>query len=232
MRARFLYTSMAIAGALLVSQVAPFAHAQQEPNAATVAAWVQGFYDQTRTMSARFEQRYTNRVYNRTDTSHGDVRFRKPGMMRFDYDEPNGKIIRSDGERLLVYEPPDGGRGAGQYYEQPIGDAQLPAALSFLTGTGRLAEDFTFRLLDAARLGYRGGKVLELRSRTPTPHYSRILLFVDDDPARRGVVHRVLIIDQANNRNQFNFTQQRFNRNVSESDFRWRPPSNARRIDP
>jgi outer membrane lipoprotein carrier protein len=99
-------------------------------------------------------------------------------------------------------------------------------------GTGSLSRDFTFRLLDAARLGYREGQVLELRPREPTPSYSRILLFVDDDPQRRGVVHRVIIIDQANNRNQFNFTQQQFNADIPDAEFRWRPPRNARRVTP
>jgi outer membrane lipoprotein carrier protein len=183
-------------------------------------------------MSARFVQRYVNRVYQRTDVSRGRVRFKKPGRMRFDYDEPNGKVIVSDGERLTVYEPPDPGQRRGQYYRQAIGDAQLPAALSFLTGTGRLDEDFTFRLLDASALGYEDGQVLELRSRRPTPHYSRILLYVDDDRQRRGVVHRVLIVDQSNNRNRFDFIDQRFNRDLADSVFAWRPPSNARRIQP
>lgn len=224
---------LALAG--IAIDAAPRAHAQQQaesPSAATVASWVQSFYDQTRTMSSRFTQRYHNRVYNRTDTSQGRVRFRKPGMMRFDYDRPNGKIIVTNGERLLVYEPPSSGSGAGQYYEQAMGDAQLPAALSFLTGTGRLEDDFTFRLLDARRLGFTQGQVLELRSRRPTPHYSRILLFVDSDPQRRGVVHRVLIEDQAHNTNTFDFQQQQLNRDVPESEFRWRPPRGAHRIQP
>ncbi len=220
------------AGLLVLAAAAPRARAQQAPTAATVASWVQTFYDQTRTMRARFTQRYHNRVYDRTDTSQGRVRFRKPGMMRFDYDQPNGKIIVTNGERLVVYEPPSGGSGAGQYYEQAMSDAQLPAALSFLTGTGRLADDFTFRLLDASQFHYQGGQILELRSRRPTPHYSRILLFVDSNAARRGVVHRVLIEDQAHNTNTFDFQQQQLNRDVPEADFRWRPPSGAHRIQP
>jgi outer membrane lipoprotein carrier protein len=221
------------AGALLLASGRPErAAAQEQPDAATVAAWVQAFYDQTTTMSARFVQRYVNRVYQRTDVSRGRVRFEKPGKMRFDYDEPNGKVLVSDGQRLTVYEPPDPGQQRGQYYQQPIEDAQLPAALSFLTGTGRLDEDFTFRLLDAEALGYGEGQVLELRSRRPTPHYSRILLYVDDDPQRRGVVHRVLIIDQSQNRNRFDFLEQRFNRSIPDSVFRYRPPRGARRIQP
>jgi outer membrane lipoprotein carrier protein len=223
-------TAMVLAGVMLLAAAAPAVYAQQQPQrpeASTVAAWVQTFYDQTQTMSARFVQRYTNAVYQRTDTSRGNVRFKKPGRMRFDYDEPNGKVIVTSGDQLLVYEPIQG--GAGQYYEQRMAEAQLPAALSFLTGTGRLSQDFTFRLLN---MQYEAGEVLELRSRRPTAHYSRILLFVDSNPARRGVVHRVLILDHANNRNRFDFVEQQLNREVADSVFSWRPPRGARRIQP
>ncbi len=208
------------------------ARAQDEPDAATVAAWVQTFYDQTQTMSARFVQRFVNREFQRTDTSRGQVRFRKPGMMRFDYDQPNGKIIVVDGRQLTAYDPPDEAGGRGQYYQQAMADAELPAALSFLTGTGRLETDFRFRRLDASRLGYEEGEVLELRPRRPSPHYTRVVLFVDDNAERRGIVHRVIIIDHANNRNRFDFLDQQLNRSVPESVFGWRPPANARRVQP
>jgi outer membrane lipoprotein carrier protein len=235
MRERSVGTSLRSVTAVVVAlgcTLLSSAHAQQQPaapTAPTVAAWVQRFYDQTRSMNSRFVQRYTNRVYNRVDVSRGRVRFKKPGMMRFDYDQPNGKVIVSDGTTLVVYEPPDEGRGAGQYYEQPMTDAQLPTALGFLMGTGRLDQDFTFRLLNVEGQPYR---VLELRPRTPTPQYTRILLFVDDHAERRGVVHRVLIIDSANNRNQFNFEEQQFDREVADSTFRYRPPRGARRVQP
>ena len=49
---------------------------------------------------------------------------------------------------VLVYEPGDEG-DKGQVIEQKINNAQLPQAMAFLMGTGRLEEDFTFRLLDA-----------------------------------------------------------------------------------
>lgn len=229
----FTLAAVAAAGAVALASWRPEpARAQGRPDAQTIAAWVQSFYDQTTTMSADFVQRYTNRVYDRVDTSRGRVRFKKPGMMRFDYAEPNGKIVVSDGDHLTVYEPPDEGQRRGQYYRQPISQAQLPAAFSFLTGRGRLAQDFTFRRLDASRLGYDDGQVLELRPRRPTPHYSRVLLFVDDDAQRRGVVHRVLIVDPSNNRNRFDFRNQRLDRNIADSVFAWRPPGNARRVEP
>ncbi|MCC6875991.1 MAG: outer membrane lipoprotein carrier protein LolA [Sandaracinaceae bacterium] len=235
MNARVVRASLAMLSLCLVvcAAVGGPVRAQppERPTATTVAAWVQAFYDQTQTLSARFVQRYVSEVYQRTDVSRGTVRFKKPGRMRFDYDEPNGKVVVSNGRTLVVYEPGDEG-GAGQYFEQAMTDAQVPLALGFLTGTGRLDRDFSFRSLDPTQQGFPSGQVLELRARRPTPHYSRILLYVDADPARRGVVHRVLIVDQANNRNRFDFLEQRRNPELADTLFDWRPPAGARRVQP
>src|SRR3954452_18407250 len=81
--------------------------AEVDPDAQTVAAAVQAFYDQTSDVSASFFQTYINKLYGRTDRSQGHVVFKKPGMMRWDYDQPNGKVIVSNGKKLLVYEPGD-----------------------------------------------------------------------------------------------------------------------------
>jgi len=121
---RKLWTMLAVAcsgaAVLVASAAVERAEAQARPSAAEVASWVQTFYDQTQTMTARFVQRYRNRVYDRTDVSRGRVRFRKPGMMRFDYDDPNGKIVVSDGSNLTVFEPPD------QFAYRRRRDPQIP----------------------------------------------------------------------------------------------------------
>src|SRR5687768_9546747 len=107
-RARSIRWSLAFAICALLrftqssaAQVAPAV----DGSADAVAAAVQGFYDQTRDVSAAFFQTYVNKLYQRTDRSQGKVVFKKPGMMRWDYDQPNGKVIASDGKMLRVYEP-------------------------------------------------------------------------------------------------------------------------------
>jgi outer membrane lipoprotein carrier protein len=196
-----------------------------------VAALVQSFYDQTTEISADFFQTYVHVLYQRTDRSKGRVVFSKPGMMRWDYARPNGKIVLSNGRKLLVYEPGDV-EESGQVYEQKLEEAQLPQALAFLTGSGRLEASFTFRLLDAKREGYPNGYVLELRPRKPSPHYERILFYVEKDPRLSGLVRRVLIIDPSGNRNRFDFTKLQFNRRVEDSFFQWQPPAGTRKIKP
>ena len=194
-----------------------------------VAASVQSFYDQTRDLTATFFQTYVNKLYDRTDRSKGRVIFKKPGRMRWDYDQPNGKVIVAGSGRLVVYEPGEAGE-KGQVLEQAFSDADLPQAMAFLMGTGKLEDDFTFRLLDAAHQGYPNGQVLELTPRKPNPHFDRLLFYVESTPALRGLVRRLLIVDSSGNRNRFDFSGFKFNGNVSEALFNWKPPADARRV--
>jgi outer membrane lipoprotein carrier protein len=201
-----------------------------DSEARVVAGAVQTFYEQTKDVSANFFQTYVNKLYQRTDRSSGRVVFKKPGKMRWDYAQPNGKVIVSNGSKLLVFEPGEDG-DKGQVVEQQIGQAQLPQAMAFLMGTGRLEDDFTFRLLDAQREGYPSGDVLELTPKRPTPHYVRILFYVERTPALRGLVRRLLIVDASGNRNRFDFSALKFNSSVGEQVFAWQPPAGTRRVE-
>jgi outer membrane lipoprotein carrier protein len=222
-----LISGITLASPLLAQQPA----GAQDATARAVAANVQSFYDQTTSVSAAFFQTYVNKLYQRTDRSKGRVVFKKPGKMRWNYDSPNGKVIASDGHKLTVFEPGDAAE-PGQVFEQSIADSQLPQALSFLMGTGRLENDFTFRLLDAAKEGFANGDVLELRPRVESPHYERILFYVERDPRLRGLVRRVLIIDPNGNRNRFDFSAFEFNRAAADDQFRFQPPSGTRHVSP
>ena len=155
--------------------------------------------------------------------------FKKPGMMRWDYDQPNGKVIVSNGKKLLVYEPGDEGE-KGQVLEQQISSAQLPQALAFLMGTGRLQNDFTFRMLDAKREGYAAGDVLELKPKRPTPHFVRLLFYVERTPELRGLVRRLLIIDSDGNRNRFDFSAIKLNGNAAAKQFDFTAPNGTRKV--
>jgi len=197
--------------------------------AAQVAATVQSFYDQTKDLSAHFQQTYFNKIYSRTERSQGQVVFKKPGKMRWDYEKPNGKVIVADGKKLLVYEPGQEGE-PNQILEQQMGNAQLSNAMAFLMGTGRLADDFSFRELDPTHKQYPGGAVLELQPRKPTPHYARIVFYVSFDPQTRGLVQRIVIIDHNGNRNRFDFSKLKFNGQVPDSRFQFKPPAGTRRV--
>lgn len=195
-----------------------------------VAQRVQTFYDQIKDLSASFAQTYYSKIYQRYDRSKGTVLFKKPGKMRWDYQAPNGKIVIANGKQFLVYEPGEQKGEPGQVFEQPLQQADLPQALSFLIGQGKLANDFQLKLLDANASGFRGGHVLELTPNKPSPQYERVVLYVDASESRLGFVHRVVVLDSTGNRNRFDFTSIRFNRGVSDAPFSWRPPKGTRQV--
>lgn len=223
--------SATIAGLFLVAHPRS-GSAQEGADARGVAAAVQAFYNQTNGVRTSFHQTYFNKLYDRYDRSRGVVTFKKPGKMRWEYNRPNGKIIAADGSHLTVYTPGDAGE-RGQCFRQQMSEHQLPQAFSFLTGSGRLEEDFSFRLLDPARQGYTEGYVLELTPREPSPHYERILFYVLRQNGRpAGVVRRVLIVDAAGNRNRFDFSDMQWNPATTASSFRFSPPSGVRCVTP
>lgn len=213
------------------------ASAQETPplDPAVVVGLVQSFYDQTKTLQADFEQTRYTRLYDRYDRARGKVVFKKPGMMRWDYAQPNGQVFVSDGKTLLIYQPPEAGEKGGQLIERALDEDQLPSAFSFLTGSGNLEKDFEFRLLEHDDERFKDGYVLQLIPRRPTPNYEQLVFYVrtvSQEGKRAGVVQRVLIIDSAGNRNRFDFSKLKFNRDVPDKRFRYRPPKGTQKVNP
>lgn len=204
-------------------------------DATTIASLVQAFYDQTTTLQATFHQTRYTRLYDRYDRAQGKVAFKKPGKMRWDYAEPNGQVFVSDGKTLRIYQPPEKGEKRGQLIERALEEDQLPSAFSFLTGRGKLEDDFDIRLLEHDEQKYKGGHVLQLIPRRPTPNYEQLVFYVrtlERDNKRAGIVQRVLIIDAAGNRNRFDFSDLEFNREISDRRFNYTPPKNTERVTP
>lgn len=195
--------------------------------AEVVAARVQSFYEQTRTVEARFQQHFWIQAHGRTISSRGSIVIQRPGRIRFDYAQPRGKVVVSTPAGFTYYEPGDDG-GAGQFMRGNVDGAS--AALGFLTGTSDLARDFRFSLRASSAGGPEHTDALELRPRRSDPHYRRIVLYVSNDPSSLGVVRRVSIEDPDGNWNRFDFSGFQFNRDVSASTFEFQPPSGAREI--
>jgi outer membrane lipoprotein carrier protein len=166
---------------------------------AVVLGLVQSFYDQTKTLQAEFEQTRYTQLYDRYDRATGKVVFKKPGMMRWDYAQPNGQVFVSNGKKLF------------------------------------LEKDFEVRLLEHDNEKFEDGYVLQLIPRRPTPNYEQLVFYVrtlTHGGKRAGVVQRVLIIDSAGNRNRFDFSKLKFNRDVPDKRFSYRPPKGTERVTP
>ena len=191
---------------------------------AQAIATVQAFYDKSQTFKSDFEQKFWVKAYNQEKSSRGRVTFAKPGKMDWVYDDPRDNRVVSDGNVIKVYEASN-----KQMYEQPVAKSQYPAALSFLTGTGKLSDAFDFEMVSGQDLKFSGGYVLVGTPKQPTPAYSKVLFYVD---AGTSQVRRVMIIDGQGNRNRFDFVNPHINEPVAPGQFAFTPPAGTSIVRP
>jgi len=185
---------------------------------------VQKKYDGAGDFRASFNQTLTNTAFKRRSPSTGEVLLKKPGRMRWNYKTPDPKMYLSDGDLLWLYEPED-----KQAFKQDLKASQLPAALAFLTGKGKLASEFDIAFAKDPPVGGPRDYVLALSPRQANAQVKSILFVVDPDTF---FVRETLITDAQGNTNDLLFSDIKINTHIPDATFRWSPPAGTRVIDP
>jgi outer membrane lipoprotein-sorting protein len=125
----------------------PAAHTAPSPAAAgdacpgpdEIVRKLQARYDTTKAFRADFRQETIVRAVGQSEEALGTVAFKKPGKMRWDYRTPQAQLIVSDGKTLWIYQPAD-----RQALKAPFKAAFVSTTpISFLTGVGKIGDDFT-----------------------------------------------------------------------------------------
>ncbi len=174
---------------------------------------VQRFYEQVTDFRATFRQEVKRKSLPRTRVLQGKVFFKKPGMMRWDYSQPERVLYVSDGEILWSYQPED-----RLVYKMGVRDSELYNALKFLFGQGNLRKEFDLRLLppDAQADLVR----LELTPKHTQSNYKRLVLAVD--PARFEI-RETELVDPLDNVSRIRFTKPSYEP-LKASGFHFTPP--------
>jgi outer membrane lipoprotein carrier protein len=218
-----LFLLLAAADAAAPSTPAPPKPAQTRLDLATVVARMQARYDQAKDFQAHFTQNYRRAVVGRVTVSTGEVYFKKPGRMRWDYKQPDERMFLSTGQFLWLYEPSE-----KQAFKQDLKTSQLPAALAFLMGKGRVGDQFEVSWASDARFGRPEDYVLSLRPKQPQSNYKSIIFVVDPHDF---TVRESVLVDQQGNVNHFVFSDLKINAKLPDSTFHWNPPAGVRVID-
>ncbi len=186
---------------------------------AAIVNAVQDAYDRVTDFSADFRQIYSNATLGEERESTGHVFFLKPGKMRWDYAAPTERYLISDGSDLWVYEPE-----FGQYFTQSLSASQLPSALRFMMGQGRLADEFTVTIpeRDDERI------VLALVPNTPSSQFSMLHFVVSPSDWQ---VRETVVFDALGNTNRLIFESVRQNIGLPDEGFSFTPPEGATRIE-
>ncbi len=165
----------------------------------------------TSDLVARFTQSYRSGMLGRQVTEHGTVEIKRPGLMRWEYTEPEKKLFVSDGRSFYFYVPAEKQVIVSQQ------DQSRSLAARLLSGRGGLGEEFTVSLDSPQE---EGVVRLQLVPRHEDPDLQRA--WVDLEPS--GRIRGIQIDDLQGNRTSFRFEAIRENTGLKDELFRFQVP--------
>jgi outer membrane lipoprotein carrier protein len=186
---------------------------------------MQAVYAAANDYQATFVQTTAHKLFaGRLERSYGIVKFKKGGLMRWEYQRPENKLFIYDGKTLWVYEPE-----VPQVFAGTADAERLQRALAFLTGEGKILNEYSVKMLDAKKFRFEKGVVLGLTPKDKRSPYKRIELYIDTNTYR---VARSVVVDHEKNRNRLDFTNPKTNTGIPASAFAFTPPKGVPVLSP
>jgi outer membrane lipoprotein carrier protein len=180
---------------------------------------VQKHYDGVKDMRAQFEQESLVKALGKRDVSRGDVAFKRPGRMRWNYAQPEVRVLTVAPDAVRMFSASD-----KQLQIAPVGQGVSPTALDFLLGEADLRESFeAARIEDATRKDVG----LKLTPRGDTSFESLELWL---EPASLKLRESVLV-DLFGNRTVLRFSELVENAGVEDGAFEIQVPKDTEVID-
>ncbi len=212
------------ATALFFMLILLYAASMGTASAAEVVDKVQTRYNGLTTISAKFSQLSVNKVSMMREESRGTVYFSKPGKMRWEYEEPERRLIVSDGETVWTYLPEQ-----NQVYVAKLSEEYISRTpLSFLIGKGNLQEEFDVNstLVNDEQKGslFR----IDLQPKRPQLNLSKLILEVDSESY---LIIKSDMYDSMGNLISISFEQIVTDPDLPPNLFQFSPPDNVEIVE-
>ena len=175
---------------------------------------VDDHYNHLRTLRARYTERYTGMGLDRTES--GTLELRKPGLMRWFYDAPTGKLFVLDGHFAWFYTPGDA--QVTRARAKQLDDLRTP--LRLLLGHTQLAKELDHPTITPTS----GNPTTFIITGVPKAMADRVhslTLTVTAD----GAIQTMRIEETTGAITAFTFTDQKEDLSLPPSDFTFTPPA-------
>jgi outer membrane lipoprotein carrier protein len=184
--------------------------------AGQVTERIQKFYEATRDFQAAFQQEYFSKALGRKKRSSGFVYIKKPGKMRWDYQQPRPKHFIADGKALYIYDP----ELEQVMVDRAFSGSSLTTAVTFLWGKGKLSDEFDIAFYGKADLGGPEHYVLEMLPRKKA-RFRKLLMVVEKKTFK---VTETVVEDPGGNVNHIFFASISTNVDLKDESFRFEIP--------
>jgi outer membrane lipoprotein carrier protein len=174
-------------------------------------------YNHLRTLRAHYTERYTGMGLDRTES--GTLLLKKPGLMRWSYDSPAGKLFVLDGKFAWFYTPGDA--QVARASAKQLDDLRSP--LRFLLGHTQLAKE-----LDQLTTAPEGADFKITGIPKGMADRVRLLTLI---VGSTGAIERMKLEETDGAITEFTFTGMEEDIPVKPSDFVFTPPPGVPTVD-
>jgi outer membrane lipoprotein carrier protein len=196
----------------------------QQPSVHDLAKAVDSHYNDLRSAEADFTESYRGAGMTRAES--GRLWLKRPGKMRWEYQQPREKLFLSDGKTAWFYVP--GERQARKAAVTRLDDLRSP--LRFLLGKTRLEKEFEgLSLAPDIAPSKPGNYVLRGVPRTKSMAERVSMVLLEVTPL--GQIERIVAEEVDGATTEFRFSAWRENLELADARFRFTPPPGVEMIE-
>ena len=189
--------------------------APAEDSIAKVIEGLQRKYAAVLTVSAAFRQVY--RAPGIEQVESGILLMKKPGLMRWEYRDPERKLFVADGRETFLYTPED-----RQVQVSRLSAAEIRSTpLQFLLGQGEILKSFTAAPDTEFPPSFDRGVMIRLTPRRSDPDYAFLVLECDRNSHE---LRRIIIRELTGNTSEFVLSNLVTNARVDGKEFQFKIP--------
>jgi len=178
---------------------------------------LQSIYEKTKDFQAGFVQETTVKSIRKTDVEEGVVYFKSPKQMLWDYKKPRSKKLIINAGKAWLYLPQDKTvytREADQMFKSE-------ALIKFLSGIGKLSDDFDIKYATPHAVDKNGNYLLQLYPREKSASYQYLQMTVEKNDYS---IVQVSFDDVMGNSTVLKFSGLKINAGLSSKLFQFQPP--------
>lgn len=188
-----------------------------------LTARTQEAYEKTKDLKARFIQEVTIKSMQKTEREEGTVWIKNPKMMLWDYTKPKEKKLVINARTAWLYIAED-----RMVYIQNTEDVyRSRIAVKFLSGIGKLSEEFQLRFAKDNPVDEEGNYLLTLTAKEKESGIDRLHLTVD------GKTFQILqcrFNDTYGNVTRIRFSNIHTNTGIPDTFFTFKPPAGVEAV--
>jgi len=178
---------------------------------------LQQIYEKTQDFQATFVQETTVKSIRKTEVEEGIVYFKNPKQMLWDYRKPKAKKLIINAQKAWLYLPQD----KAVYIQESDKIFKSEALIKFLSGLGKLKEDFTIKYAPEA-LDKSGNYLLQLYPREKGASYQYLQMTIEK---KSFYIVRVSFDDAMGNATVLSFSNVKMNTGLAAKLFQFQQPA-------